>query len=220
MFFILLLLPFLVAPINAVDLSFTLKGITQLGTVGAFFECSTTTTHELCKEVIQESSTPRRILELGAGKGIVTAELLRNCTEDDRIDLVELDVDFCAHLRKEFSSTKYPNVQVHQVDMLKFVPEQSYDIIICTLPFNAFDTETVVAMLKKIETLTKKGTRFSYIEYLAGSTVRKITALATASYADEARRYGALQDFKKGRLQETVCIVRNAPPTYVHHLQF
>lgn len=213
-------LALLIVPLYPLDLSFTLKGITQLGTVGALFECSQKAVLELCRQIHKDSDEKLRILELGAGKGTVTAELVKRLLPDDILDVIEIDQEFCAHLQKTFPVAKYPQVTIHHMDMLKFSPSEPYDIIICTLPFNAFDADLVISMLTKIESFATLGTHMSYIEYLAGATLRKITALATAKSSEEARRSGALKKFKKDRLQESVRVFLNPPPTYIHHLKF
>lgn len=187
--------------------------------VGALFESLPTTAHELCHYIRNLTGKNRRILELGAGKGAVTRHIVKYLQEGDTFDVIELDESFCKSLIQEFPSAKYPQITIHAADMLKFECTQPYDIIICTLPFNAFDDALVTAMLNKIETFAHSTTYMSYIEYIAGATVRKIGALVSASLEEENHRRGQLKKFNNNRRIQSK-VVFNLPPTYVHHLCF
>lgn len=187
--------------------------------VGALFESLPSTAHELCHYIRNITGKNRRILELGAGKGAVTRHIVKYLQKGDTLDVIELDEGFCKSLMQEFPAEKYPQLTIHAADMLKFECKQPYDIIICTLPFNAFDDALVTAMLNKIETFTHSATHMSYIEYVAGSTVRKIGALVSASLEEENHRREQLKKFNNNRRMQSK-VVFNLPPTYVHHLCF
>lgn len=197
----------------------SVRNFSKFREVGALFESLPTTAHELCHYLRNISGKKRRILELGAGKGAVTKHIVKYLQEGDIFDIIELDENFCNHLAQEFPREKYPQITIHAIDMLKFECKQPYDIIICTLPFNAFDGALVTAMLLKIETFTHENTYMSYIEYIAGSTVRKIGAFVSASIDEENHRREQLEKFNHKR---RICskVVFNLPPTYVHHLSF
>lgn len=55
--------------------------------------------------------TSRCIVELGAGTGPITAELLRRAGKNTRLIIVELDADLCRYLRRRF-----PDVEIIEAD--------------------------------------------------------------------------------------------------------
>jgi phospholipid N-methyltransferase len=60
----------------------------------------------------------RCIVELGAGTGPVTAELLKRVGPDCRLIIVELDPDLCRHLRKRFPAADIVQADAADLDRL------------------------------------------------------------------------------------------------------
>ncbi len=59
----------------------------------------------LCKSLacyVRGTPGPNRILEVGPGTGVVTWHIIRAMGPDDRLDLVELNEQFVACLRRQF----------------------------------------------------------------------------------------------------------------------
>lgn len=93
-------------------------------------------THPFYKEMLAEilseikkylkKNKTTKILELGAGTGIVTLELVQLPSVD--ITAVEIDRHCCTFLQKKLS--KYKNVQVVQGDMVTFLSAEPFDIVI------------------------------------------------------------------------------------------
>jgi phosphatidylethanolamine/phosphatidyl-N-methylethanolamine N-methyltransferase len=81
----------------------------------------------------------RCIIELGAGTGPVTAELLKRVSPDCRLIIVELDPDLCRHLRKRFPTADI--VQGDAADMDRLLDERGIsqvDHILSGLPLPSF----------------------------------------------------------------------------------
>src|SRR5436190_17067909 len=74
----------------------------QYRTTGAIWPSGRSLSRALAR-FVREGNGPRRILEVGPGTGAVTAEIIRGMKPDDRLELVELNDDFVAHLRTRFA---------------------------------------------------------------------------------------------------------------------
>src|SRR4051794_41539816 len=61
---------------------------------------------------------PRRILEVGPGSGAVTAEILRYLRPGDQLDIVEINENFVALLRRRFAQEALFQRHAHQVKLM------------------------------------------------------------------------------------------------------
>ncbi|HEV3084971.1 MAG TPA: methyltransferase domain-containing protein [Gemmataceae bacterium] len=114
---------------------------------------------------------PCRLLEVGPGTGPVTAQLVRQLQPGDRVDLVELNEQFIAHLRKRFDSEEAFVRCRDQVTLInspveKLTGESVYDYIISGLPLNNFPAQQVREIFRVFKRLLKPGGTLSYFEYL------------------------------------------------------
>ena len=111
-----------------------------------------------------------RFLEIGAGTGVFTREIIKKLGPSDCLDVVESNPEFCTLLRQEFQN--FPQVKIHEISFTDF-ESNPYDAIISGLPLNAFKPEYVAAILKKYEELTKPGGVVSYFEYIVLEKIKK-----------------------------------------------
>ncbi len=79
--------------------------------VGSFVPSSRWLAREMLQEIDFESASC--IVELGAGTGPVTAELLQRINPDCRVVIVERDPDLCSRLRERF-----PEADIAEADAL------------------------------------------------------------------------------------------------------
>lgn len=70
------------------------------------------------------------IIEVGAGKGVLTAELARKANE---VQALEVDNDLIPYLRNQFS--KYPNVKIVHESVLNFRPPEKPYKVIANIPY-------------------------------------------------------------------------------------
>ncbi len=135
------------------------KKFIQKGTSVASFSPSQ---GPLCRKMVGgiDFDAAKCIVELGAGTGPVTAELLKHAKPHTRVIVVELDADFCARLRERF-----PNAEVVEGDatmMEQLLAERgitSVDHVISGLPLPSFPKglrDAVIAASAKV--LTPAGT--------------------------------------------------------------
>ena len=98
----------------------------------------------LAKKIVQfiptdDDGQARRYLEVGAGTGAFTGELIKKMKANDQLDIVELDPYFCKLLKEKF---KKPQVHVHCVPIEQWKPDYQYDAIVSGLPLNSFPPRT------------------------------------------------------------------------------
>ena len=70
--------------------------------VGAIAPCSSYVADELTRYIMHEDRKPLRILEVGAGTGPITKEIIKKMNEDDHLDCIELDAVYCDQLEEKF----------------------------------------------------------------------------------------------------------------------
>ena len=101
--------------------------------VGAVASTSSATAQALAAKIVY-SGKSRRILEVGAGTGSVTQELVKCLKPGDVLDLVELDKELADVLRK-FGN--HAQVEVHHASITDWKPSYQYDAMVVSIPFNA-----------------------------------------------------------------------------------
>lgn len=154
-------------------------------------------------------------LEVGAGSGALTCRLVKKLRPQDKLDIVENDPKFCALLRKQFGHVS--QVTIHEVSILDFT-EKKYEVVISSLPLNAFPAHLVAKILEKYENLSKKGGLLSYFEY-AGLEKIKQALLCGAKARDFHETLSLKQHFAAQYCTKIELIWGNVPPARVIHCQ-
>jgi phospholipid N-methyltransferase len=135
----------------------------------------------------------RSVVELGAGTGPITAELLRRLPPAARLLIVERDPDFCRRLRERFPGADI--AQADAADLDRLLAERGLDTVdqvLCGLPLPSFAPAARDHILDVIRR------RLS-----PASTFRQLTHLPWVYY-QLYRRYFAEVRFR--------LVVRNFPP--------
>lgn len=190
--------------------------VSKPGEVGAFAPSSKYVAHEVTRSIRDRNEKPLRILEVGAGTGIFTRQIIKDAGKTYHLDVIEINLDFCNVLRKEFENN--PNVHIHQIDILKWQPEQHYDIIISALPLNIFNEEFLTNLFEKYENMITSGGKIAYIE-MKGLINLKTLILPKKDAKLLKSKLALIQNFREKHLEETVTIMRNIPPMNIHHLK-
>ena len=183
--------------------------------IGAIIPSSPFLADEIVKH-IKKKNRPIKILEVGAGTGAFTGKIIEKMTQQDTLDVVELDVNLCNILRKKFK--KYKNVAIHCVSILDFRVNGAYDFIISGLPFNSFDSELVFSIIDSYRQLIKNNGIISYFEYLFAANIRRFFSTG-AKRANFVKNMQILENFRKSYLFEQNSVLINVPAAYVYHLQ-
>lgn len=160
-----------------------------------------------------------RCLEVGAGTGVITQEILRKLRGDDTLDIYEMNGLFAGHLRKRFMGNgTNGQVRVFAEDILATPPEGKYDFIISGLPLNNFPAEMVRAIFKTFFDLLSSGGRLSFFQYIFGRPVQSV--FVGRAGRRRLKEVGAIV----GKMLEQheyrrIPVLGNFPPANAHHLR-
>lgn len=163
-----------------------------------------------------EKEKPLKILEVGAGTGVFTEEIVKKMGPNDILDVIEIDSGFCDILKNKFGHNK--NVSVYGVSILDFDPGYKYDFIVSGLPFNAFDFKFVSAVLEKYKSIIENNGMVSYFEYALVGAFRKLFLFGD-SKVDFKKNVQVRKDFIKQYGIDRDFILINFPPAYVYHMR-
>ncbi|NJM41233.1 MAG: methyltransferase domain-containing protein [Anaerolineae bacterium] len=120
----------------------------KMSTVGALLPTSTYAAQAMASECARHPG-PKRVLEIGAGTGAITSQIVKHIGPDDALVCVELEPDLAEYLQRRFETEpEFERVrgrtQINQMSVLDLpVDENSepFDYIISALPFNSLPPE-------------------------------------------------------------------------------
>lgn len=169
------------------------------------------------------TTSGRKILEVGPGTGTVTRAILAALQPADQVTLVEINPEFADHLRERLRSEPEwqrvaERVTIRTEAIQDFAADDQFDVIVSGLPLNNFSIATVEAILAGLDRLAKPGATVSFFEYIA---IRHFKAVVSGS-AERTRLRGvaaALEKFLGQRELRRRAIVGNMPPAWAHHVQ-
>jgi phosphatidylethanolamine/phosphatidyl-N-methylethanolamine N-methyltransferase len=194
------------------------------GTTGSILPSSPNLARAMVWALRRPRRGPIRVLEVGAGTGAVTAEIMRHLEPSDRLDIVEINGQFIDVLRRRFAAE--PLFQAHDeqtclihAPLQEVIGEHVYDFMISGLPLNNFPISLVRDIFHSYQRLLKPGGLLSYFEYLA------IRGLKSAFVSpSERRRLRVLSRFLQRRIRawqvHEQWIFMNVPPAVARHLCF
>lgn len=188
--------------------------------VGTIAPCSKYAAYEITKpirELRKKSDGYLRILEVGAGSGAFTDQIIKDACDNYKLDAVEINVELSELLKERFKNNH--NVHIHQADIIEWEPTDHYDVIISALPFNIFSKEMLQKIFEKYLLVAVPGTYLSYFELRGTTRLRKLfLSEYQTQLLDDKLKY--IRAFRKKYLVETVPVSMNVPPIYVYHLRF
>lgn len=186
--------------------------------IGSIFPSSTSLIETITNKIPSKTEPgPARIyLEIGAGTGCFTEEIIKKMRPDDHLDVVEYDPDLCKLLRRKFIHLK--NVAIHEISITDFKPGRQYDAMVSGLPLTVFKTETVAMVLKQYEDLAKPGATFSYFEYIALPKI-KGAFLCGAAYDEFTKLLKMKETFATRFHAVAENAILNLPPARIMHCQ-
>lgn len=171
----------------------------------------------------ESDSRSRRILEVGAGTGAVTGEILSALRGGDMVTLVELNERFADRLRERLRhepawQAVADRVEIVQASVEDLPESDRFDVVISGLPLNNFSIELVERLVSKMKRLLAAEGMLSFFEYVA---IRR--AKAAFSDRDERARLNAIGQLLEQLLAEREVrrdrVWANVPPAWVHHLR-
>lgn len=164
-----------------------------------------------------ESGSGRRILEVGAGTGSVTQEIVARLDGDDRLDIVELDAQMAAGLQEKYKNNR--QVTVVAGSIVDWRPTYTYSCVVVGIPFNALPFGVVKEIWSHVVQLVSPGGVLSYFAYLGLPHLKK-AFLAK----DERRDFKNIQKYLRSAYHQhgigKVRVWTNVPPALVRYLRF
>jgi phospholipid N-methyltransferase len=101
------------------------------------------------------------IVELGAGTGPITEELVKRAGPDTKLMIVELDSDFCGRLREKFPRTEIVEGNAAHIDeLMRARGITEVDHVISGLPLPSFKPEDRDAIITASLKVLKSGGQF------------------------------------------------------------
>jgi len=150
--------------------------LSNFGTVGAIAPSSPLLAKAIVQPLQDRPQQPISVLEVGAGTGVFTARILKSLIPGDRLDIYESNPRFCRYLSRFLQNQDFQDrgvrCNLHNADVRQLEQARPYDFIVCGLPFNSFDVQTVDEILETLMNhLTARGV-FVYFEYSLSPGVR------------------------------------------------
>ena len=114
-------------------------------TTGAITKTPKTVLKKILSEVPIENLNA--IVELGAGKGEITRNIITKIKQECRYVAFEINEQFASKLKRDF-----PQIEVLTKDALTFdtLINQKVDLLICSLPLSFFEKNVRKQLLEKI----------------------------------------------------------------------
>jgi phosphatidylserine decarboxylase len=164
---------------------------------------------------------PKRVLEVGAGTGAITTEIIKHLHPDDQFVACEINPALAGYLRTRFARepafrTVAEQSSVYEGSILDLPTDQKFDFIISAIPFNNCPPDFVAAVFAHYQALLKPGGVLSYIEYVGGRTLKQ----SFAADAANKRLLEILAQQRDAYEFHRDLVLRNIPPAWVHHLRF
>jgi phospholipid N-methyltransferase len=191
--------------------------------LGAVLPSSQVVVKEVISVLAQKKEGGKRILEVGAGSGVITERILTLLEPTDTFDIVELEPEFADTLKKMIEkSGKKSQVTLHMKGIESFESSKKYTYIFSSLPLTNFDEALVQKIYEKFEALLDKTGKMSYYEYYGMGSIR-LAYYKMAGMTKEFQRLKRIREIKsqflsKGRFKEKV-IFSNLFPARVCHIE-
>ena len=164
---------------------------------------------------VTKQGSNARILEVGAGTGAITKFLIKKMSDGQKLDVVEIIPSLSQILCARFKGLV--QVTVHCSDILNYQANAGYDVIVSSLPFNAFPPELTNAVMERLVELANDQAILSFFEY---KVLERVAPLVFSKKRLE--QYRASRKLIEGFLRrfkfDQAVVNMNLPPAVVHYL--
>ena len=112
------------------------------------------------------------VIELGAGTGAVTRQLIRNGVEPEKLTLIEIDAQLGGHLRRRFPDVDVVIGPAQDLDRLwKERNGGNVGAVVSTLPMRLFSKKLIYLVMKNSLSVLDEGGMFVQFTYRQTSPV-------------------------------------------------
>ncbi|MGW3009228.1 class I SAM-dependent methyltransferase [Streptomyces sp. NPDC001219] len=161
--------------------TFLVESVRNHRTVGSVAPSGKSLANLLANPLLERAPRSANVLEVGAGTGSVTRVLLPRIPRGSRLDIVENNAQFAAHLRELVRG--YPQlreqqerVRVHNIGVEQLATDRRYDVIVSGLPFSNFAPRQVDDIMGRYFDLLRPGGTLTYFSYCGSRWVRALLA--------------------------------------------
>lgn len=197
--------------------SFFVQMLKRPAVVGAVAPTSEMAASAMVAHIPKVPGIDRHIIEVGAGTGSITKELVKQLQPGDTLDLVELDEGLADILVKRFGT--HPQINVLQMSITDWRPAYKYDAMVMSVPFNALPIGITKSIWEHCLQLLKPGATTSYISYMLFPHIKEFLLQGKEKENYRANRQ-FMADLRKKYLSGHVEIMANLPPADVFYLTF
>lgn len=146
-------------------LLYFLKDLKRVGAVAPSSKFLAKDLVEQLKDKLSDSNCHSlNILEVGAGTGSLTKQIAKQLRPQDSLDIVEIHKKFYQIIGSKYRHNN--NIRIHHSDVLNFHPQQKYDFIFSSLPYENMPEEITRQIWEKKLTLCNPKAFISYFKYL------------------------------------------------------
>jgi tRNA1Val (adenine37-N6)-methyltransferase len=85
---------------------------------------------------VNVNSSPKSILDVGTGTGLISMMLAQRTDAEARIDAIEIQAEDANQARENVQRSPWPHkIHVHNIALQDFLPETTYDLVISNPPY-------------------------------------------------------------------------------------
>lgn len=118
------------------------------------------------KFIVSNSNTPKRIIDLGAGTGLLTYFWYRQCPDSEYV-LVDIAGEMLNVARKRFHGIG--GISYHVMNYIDQLPDTAFDAVISALSIHHLEDEDKIKLFSRIyDSLPKGGLFVNYDQFCAG----------------------------------------------------
>lgn len=152
---------------------------------------------------------PLNILEVGAGTGAITDQLILKIRPQDKLHIVELNTNLYNLLLNKYKNID--NVFIYNQDIIHLNFNINFDYIVSSLPFNSFDYNLTVNILDKYKDILNKNGTLIFFEYVGLSHLKSF-------------KKNSFYHIKKQKINKSIkkqkIVFNNFPPAKVTTLRY
>ncbi|MCX7626294.1 MAG: methyltransferase domain-containing protein [Candidatus Sumerlaeaceae bacterium] len=206
-------------------LSFIRQTLKDYYHVGAIAPSSRALARALAKSLEERPPAgAMHVLEVGPGTGALTRGILERLHAGDTLVLCEINPDFASQLAHKFSTdpefTRWKNAtEIICKPVEELATTRSFHHIVCGLPFNNFQPDTVRMIFAKFDALLQKDGTVNFFEYVAIRHLKRLVANRAERQRLESVEAILTKLIANHQFRQQL-VLWNLPPAWARSLRF
>jgi phosphatidylserine decarboxylase len=192
-------------------------------TIGAVIPTSHYAARAMAAECARHHG-PKKVLEVGAGTGSITAEIVKHIGPQDQLVVCEINPEFVAYLHQRFAQEPAfqhvrDRVQIVAGSVMELETQEPFDYIISAIPFTNCPPEFTETIFQHYQQLLKPGGVLTYIEYAFLRNTKRLLATGDRQSTVHTMNQVLNQFIEQYQFRQDL-VWRNVPPAWIRHLRF